>query len=381
VSGTESRIQLKLERAGFRLDVDFGWHERVAVIFGPSGSGKSTLFHAALGLIPEARGRIQLGGVWLDDAERGLRLAVEDRALGWVPQDPTLFPHLSVAGNLRFGRRRAHGRTAPSVERAIEALEIGDLLERGVGELSGGERQRVAIARALAAGPRTLLLDEPLAALDWPLRARVLPYLLRVRDELDIPIVYITHDPDEAMLVGDIVVVLDRGRVVACGPPREVLWSRAVLPVSEALGLENAIDGRVVENSGAGSTVETRAGLRLVIPVTLPAGESVRLGLRAEDVLLSRDPPGRISARNAIHATVSKCEVSGDSARIHLDAGERLVAKVTPAAVDALELRPGVEVYAIIKAQALRLLTARADQPDHSSIELAGAQRPRSFHR
>jgi molybdate transport system ATP-binding protein len=239
----------------------------------------------------------------------------------------------------------------------------------------------VAIARALAAGPRALLLDEPLAALDWPLRARVLPYLLRVRDELDIPIVYITHDPDEAMLVGDIVVVLDRGRVVACGPPREVLWSQAVLPVSEALGLENTIDGRVVENSGAGSTVETRAGLRLVIPVTLPAGESVRLGLRAEDVLLSRDPPGRISARNAFQATVSACEVSGDDARIHLDAGERLVAKVTPAAVDALELRPGVEVYAIIKAQALRLLTARTDHPDHSSVELAGAQRPRSFHR
>lgn len=356
MSGPHSQIQLQLERASFRLDVDLGWSERVAVIFGPSGSGKSTLFHAALGLIPEASARIRLGGVWLDDTRRGLRLAVEKRALGWVPQDPTLFPHLSVAGNLHFGRRRARGNTAAAVQRAIEALEIGGLHGRAVGELSGGERQRVAIARALASGPRALLLDEPLAALDWPLRARVLPYLLRMRDELDIPIVYITHDPDEAILVGDVVAVLDRGRVVACGSPREVLWSRAVLPVSEALGLENTLDARVVDNSAAGSTVETTAGLRLVVPVTLDRGERVRLGLRAEDVLLSRDPPGRISARNAIRATVSACEVSGGDARIHLDAGEPLVAKVTRAAVDSLELRPGVEVYAIVKAQALRRL-------------------------
>jgi len=195
-----------------------------------------------------------------------------------------------------------------------------------------------------------------LAALDRPLRARVLRHLLRVRDELDVPILYITHDPDEAMLVGDIVVVLDSGRVVAQGPPREVLWSHAVLPLSEALGLENTLDAHVIGSEATGNVVETAAGLRLAIPGSLPVGDRVRLGLRAEDVLLSRDAPGRISARNAIVSTVTACQLDGPDARVHLDAGEPIVAKVTAAAAAALELEPGVEVYAVIKAQALRRL-------------------------
>lgn len=355
MSEPATQLHVELRRTDFALDVHAGWDERVAVLFGPSGSGKSTLFEAALGLLPEADARIRIGGVWLDDTGHGVRVAVENRALGWVPQDPTLFPHLSVEENLRFGHRRA-GALEPALERAIEALEIGSLRQRRIDELSGGERQRVAIARALASGPRALLMDEPLAALDLPLRARVLPYLLRVRDELDIPILYITHDPDEAMLVGDVVVVLDRGRVVATGPPREVLWSHAVLPLSEALGVENALDARVLSTQDAQSTVETDGGLRLVVPTAQTPGERIRLGLRAEDVLLSRDEPGRISARNVIAVRVERCEIEGGDALVHVDAGDRLVAKVTPGAVDQLELLPGDRIYAVIKAQALRRL-------------------------
>jgi len=355
MSEGSTQIRVELSRGEFSLDVSLAWDARVAVIFGPSGSGKSTLLEAVLGLAPSARAQIRMGGVWLEDDARGLRLRSEQRRLGWVPQDALLFPHLSVAQNLAF----ASGRSAPpaagsALARAIEALEIGDLLGRRAHELSGGERQRVAIARALASRPRALLLDEPLASLDLPLRARVLRHLLRMRDELEIPILWITHDPDEAQVAGEIAIVMERGRLVADGPPREVLWSRAVLPLSEALGLENVIDGRVVETGAHECSVETARGLRLVLPVALPIGERVCLSLRAHDVLLSADPPGRVSARNVLPARVERIEIESGDARVTLDAGERLVARLTTGAVERLGLRPGSQVHALIKAQALR---------------------------
>ncbi len=356
MSEPRTRLALSVERPGFRLELDAGWDERVAVVFGPSGSGKSTLFHAVLGLLPGARARVRLGGAWLEDPEQGLRLAPERRGLGWVPQDPTLFPHLSVRRNLRFGSARAGSEGQARLDRAVEVLGLGGLLERRVEELSGGERQRVAIGRALASGPRALLLDEPLASLDLPLRARVLPYLLRVRDELDLPILYITHDPDEAMLVGDVVLVLDAGRLIASGPPRPVLWSRAVLPLSEALGIENVLDAVVVERGSSDSTIRTGAGLCLVIPSSLPVGERVRAGVPAHDLILAAEPPGRISARNVFEARVLSVEEREGDALVHLDAGERWVAKLTPTAVAKLSLRPGVPVQVLIKAQAIRRL-------------------------
>ena len=359
MSEPATRIQTVLERSRFRLDLDLAWEERVVVIFGPSGSGKSTLFEVLLGFHPRARGRIRLASEWLEDRERRLRLPVEDRGLGWVPQRPTLFPHLSVGENLRFGLARAGRNAGERLARAVEVLELEELLERPVEGLSGGERQRVAIGRAIASGPRALLMDEPLASLDLGLRARVLRYLLRVRDELDLPILYITHDPDEALLVGERVVVIDAGREVASGPPRDVLWSRAVLPLSQALGIENVFAGRIVAGEAGQATLETWRGLRLVLPVGLAEGQRVSVGLRAEDVLLATDPPGRVSARNVLESVVATCESDAADAFVHLDVGpgpERLVAKITPAAARKLSLQAGARVHALIKAQAIRRL-------------------------
>jgi molybdate transport system ATP-binding protein len=354
MSEAATQIEVSLSRGQFSLDVSLAWDARVAVIFGPSGSGKSTLLEAVLGLLPAAAARIRVGGSVLEDRERGVRLRPEQRRLGWVPQSALLFPHLSVAQNLAFAAKKNVPGAGSAIARATEALEIGDLLGRRAHELSGGERQRVAIARALAGNPRALLLDEPLASLDLPLRARVLRHLLRMRDELEIPILWITHDPDEAQVAGEIAVVIEKGHAVASGPPREVLWSRAVLPLSEALGLENAIDGQVVATGGHECTVETPRGLRLVLPMALPIGERVCLGLRAHDVLLSADPPGRVSARNLLPARVERIEIAGGGASVTLDAGERLVAKLTVGAVERLGLLPGSHVHALIKAQALR---------------------------
>jgi len=355
VSERASRIHCRIDRPDFSLDIDIGWDERVAVVFGPSGAGKSTLFEIVLGLERCANAHVRIGGATFDDPDAGLHLPTEHRDLGWVPQFPTLFPHLNVAENLDFGRTRAAGRDPAARGRAIEVLEIGGLLDRTVDQLSGGEAQRVAIARALASGPRALLLDEPLAALDLPLRARVLPYLMRVRDQLDLPILYITHDPDEAQLIGEIVVVLDGGRVAATGAPRDVLWSRAVLPLSEALGIENVFEGGVRREHGSPSFV-SNAGLRLVLPASLDSDARVRIGLRAEDVVLAADRPGKISARNVLESRVVACDDRDGDVYVTLDAGEKLVAKVTTAAAAQLALAPGSTVYAIVKAQALRRL-------------------------
>jgi len=356
---SSSSIRVRFDRPGFRLDVEFAWDERVAILFGPSGSGKTTVFESVLGLHPEARCQLRLAGEWLEDPEQGIRVPTEQRRLGWVAQEPTLFPHLDVSGNLRFGLARAGREGEQALARAVEVLEIGDLLGRGVDQLSGGERQRVALARAIASGPRALLLDEPLAALDLPLRSRVLPYLLRVRDELDLPMLYITHDPDEAMLLGNVAAVLDGGRVVATGPPKQVLWSRSVLPLSQALGLENVLDAVALEalTTGGGERhIETSNGLRLSVPWRLQAGETVCAGVRAEDVLVAVDPPGRISARNILEGRVEACERHEQDVLVHVDAGERITARLTPAAVDKLDLKPGTPVFLVIKAHAIRRL-------------------------
>ena len=346
-----SLVDLQLNRPGFSLSFDLEWSERVLVLFGPSGSGKSTLFECLLGLHSATHARVRLDGEWLEDFRGGERVRVEERGLGWVPQSATLFPHLDVAGNLGFGLHRAGGQAATGLTRAIEVLEIGHLLDRRVHELSGGERSRVALGRALASGPRCLLLDEPLAALDVSLRARVLPYLLRIRDEMNLPILYITHDADEAVLIGERVAVLDRGRLVASGPPREVLWSRAVLPLSESLGMENVLE--VVARGGDG-LAQTKTGLSLAIPWPVETGQRLTVGLPAHDIMLALREPEGISARNVLAARIVRCDEESEHTLVHLDAGEPLVAKLTPGAARRLRLEPGLQVFAIVKAHALR---------------------------
>ena len=347
-----SQVNLRFDRPGFSLSLDLEWNERVLVLFGPSGSGKSTLLECLLGLHPSARAQIRLDGRWLDHFESGAQRRIEDRDLGWVPQAATLFPHLDVAQNLAFGIHRTANPGHSSMTRAIEVLELDHLLGRRVDELSGGERSRVALGRALASGPRVLLLDEPLAALDVSLRARVVPYLLRVRDEMNLPIIYITHDADEAMLIGERVAVLDQGRLVDSGPPQEVLWSRAVLPLSETLGMENVLEVTAV-GSDEGNVVETATGLRLIVPFPLEPGMRLSVGCPADQIMLATEEPRGISARNILRARVIGCDEALAHTLVHLDAGEPLCAKLTPGAVRRLGLSPGREVFAILKANAL----------------------------
>lgn len=211
---------LRLSLANFTLEVNAVLTGRVTAVFGASGAGKTSLLEIIAGLRRPAAGMVRVGEAVLTDADNRTFVPVEHRAVGYVPQDGALFPHLSVRQNLLYG---SHPRQSPrpglTFEHVVEVLEIAALTDRAIRTLSGGEKQRVALGRALLAAPRLLLLDEPLAGLDAPLRERLLPYFLRVRDEFSIPMIYVTHSPDEVMALCDDVLLLERGRVTYQGVP------------------------------------------------------------------------------------------------------------------------------------------------------------------
>jgi molybdate transport system ATP-binding protein len=209
-------LDIQLTQGTFRLEVSAKFNGKATAIFGASGSGKTTTLDAIAGLRAPDRGAISIDGRALFSSEQRINLPSHQRHVGYVPQDVALFPHMDVRRNLLYGR---HPGTSPPLERVVSMLEIESLVDREVRALSGGERQRVALGRALMSGPSLLLLDEPLAAVDVPLRRRILPYLERVRDELHLPIVYVSHDREEVQRLADYVVVLNAGRVIAAGAP------------------------------------------------------------------------------------------------------------------------------------------------------------------
>jgi molybdate transport system ATP-binding protein len=214
---------LRLPLTSFTLETDATLSRRVTALFGASGSGKTSLLEIIAGLRRPATGRVTIDGAVLTDVAAHVFIPPERRAVGYVPQEGALFPHLSVRQNLLYGSKApVAGQRGLTFEHVTDVLEIASLLDRRIDLLSGGEKQRVALGRALLASPRLLLLDEPLAGLDLPLRERLLPYLARVRDEFAIPMLYVTHSPDEVMALCDDVIVLTHGRIERQGAPAEL---------------------------------------------------------------------------------------------------------------------------------------------------------------
>jgi molybdate transport system ATP-binding protein len=213
-------LDFTLQQGEFGLTFTVKVEARALALFGPSGSGKTSALEAVAGLRTPRRGRIAVNGRVLFDSDRHVNTSVRSRRTGYVPQDILLFPHLNVRENVVYGLREGN---RPDLRVLVELLELAPLMDRRVGSLSGGERQRVAMARALYSGPDVLLLDEPLAAVDLPRRRRIVDALLGIRDELSVPLIYVTHLPEEALMVADWAVLIDNGRIAASGPPRDVM--------------------------------------------------------------------------------------------------------------------------------------------------------------
>lgn len=359
MTGAESSLRLKLPRAGFELNVDLRLPAQgITALFGASGSGKTSLLRCVAGLERARAGLVGIAGeVWQDDAA-GVFVPAWQRPVGYVFQEASLFEHLDVRGNLAFGLQRARPRVGmQALDDAIDLLGLRPLLQRRTGELSGGERQRVAIARALVTRPRLMLLDEPLAALDRARRQDILPWLEKLRDELRMPMLYVTHAADEVARLADHVVVLSAGKVSVAGPVAEVLA---------------AVHGPMVMGEDAGALLQATVGARdarwQLMRVDFAGGclwlrddgvalgRPVRLRVLARDASLATAEPRHTSIQNHLPGVVESLAAGAhpSQALVRVACGTALLlARVTRRAVFELQLRPGLPVWVQVKSVAL----------------------------
>ncbi|WP_440997709.1 molybdenum ABC transporter ATP-binding protein [Arhodomonas sp. SL1] len=351
------RLRFLWRRGGFALDVDLTLPgSGVTAVFGPSGSGKTTLLRLIAGLEQVPGGYVAVDGeTWQGGA---CVVPVHRRPVGYVFQDARLFPHLNVADNLEYGRRRSTAAMDESgLAHAIELLGIGHLLERMPSGLSGGERQRVAIARALALRPRLLLMDEPLAALDAERKREILPYLERLRGELDVPMLYVSHSPDEVARLADHLVVLEQGRALASGPLRQIL-ARLDLPIrlgDDAGVVLDAVVG-AVDRGWHLMRLDFAGGALWARDHGVAAGRAVRVRVLARDVSLARQRPAPSSIQNVLPGQV---DALGDEehpgtmlARVRVGE-DLLLARLTRRAAASLGIAPGADVWLQVKSVAL----------------------------
>lgn len=349
-------IQIAIENRfdDFTLDVAFKAPAGVTVLFGPSGSGKTSVINAVAGLLRPDAGRIVVDDWVLLDTQTKHNLAPHRRRIGYIFQEGRLFPHLNVRQNLLYGRWFApRDARRESLSRVVEMLGIGPLLERRPAALSGGEKQRVAIGRALLAGPKLILADEPLAALDEARKVEILPYFERLSEEVSVPILYVSHSSSEVARLASTVVALKAGRVVACGPPAEVLGDVAAVG---ARGTASILRARVVAHHLDGlSELSTAAGALWLPQMDVTEGQTIRVRIAAQDVILSRARPKGLSALNILRGTIMEIRYGdGPGAMVVLAMGEdRLIARITRRSVAEMALEPRQTCYAVIKSVAV----------------------------
>ncbi len=349
------RIRYALQREAFDLDVDVSLALRgITGIFGPSGAGKTTLLRCVAGLERTASGELAVDGdVWQGE---GVNLPPHKRDIGYVFQEPRLFPHLDVRRNLEYGSKRSRSRSRYELEHVVAILGLEALLARMPANLSGGEAQRVAIGRALLRSPRIILMDEPVAALDVARREEVLPFIQSLHRSLDVPILFVSHNIDEICLLCDQLLVMDRGRSLVCGALQDVL-RRTDLPVLAGEEAGSVLSAKPVDYDvryGL-SEVAVSAG-RLWVPGRYEASSNLRLRLRANDISLCRDRPRRSSILNVLPATIDHIQAESDSSvLVHLVVGaDRLIARITRRSAAELELAAGEAITLQIKSVSVR---------------------------
>jgi len=348
--------RFRIDRGDFTLDAELSVPAQgITSLLGPSGCGKTTLLRAIAGLEPCCDGFLKIGDmIWQDGKQF---VPPHQRSLGYVFQEASLFAHLKVQGNLEYGLKRVpKAERKVSMSRAIELLDIGQLLDRRTDQLSGGERQRVAIARALAASPKILLLDEPLAALDLARKQEIMPYLESMHNELDIPVIYVSHSPDEVARLADHLVLIEAGRIKATGAIGDML-TRLDTSLAHGDDAEALIKAVVVEHDDTYNLtyLEFPGGRFTVAHKALPIGQPVRLRVVARDVSLTLEHQSNTSILNIFPAIIDEITPKGSSqVTIRLLAGGvPILSRVTRKSAALLDLKPGKSVYAQAKTVAL----------------------------
>ena len=348
-------IDIGKQLGAFHLDARFAAEAPVVGLFGRSGAGKSTVINAIAGIVTPQRGHIRINDVWLFDAARGIDMPPDRRRVGCVFQDALLFPHLDVEANLLYGlRRRPPAERFIEPARVIELLGLAPLLQRRPQTLSGGEKQRVAIGRALLAQPRILLMDEPLSSLDVPRKTEVLDYIERLRDQLRIPIIYVSHSVPEITRLADTVVVLSEGRCLAVGAVDDVMSRLELRPATGRYEAGSLLDTRVTAHDSEQqlTTLSFDGGELFVPQLQSPIGDRVRARIRARDVALAIEKPSGISILNILPVAVSGiADETGPVVEIQLSVGTAVLsARITRRSVQHLGIHVGQQVFALIKA-------------------------------
>ena len=362
----EIRAQLSSD---FQLDVGFTTAPGITIVFGGSGSGKTTMLRCLAGLHRPDDGRIAVGDEVVFDVNTRVDVPTRRRKLGYVFQHLALFPKMTVEANLHYGL--AHLSPAERRDRTASiaaSFKIAHLLGRTPGEISGGERQRTALARSLVTDPHLLLLDEPLSALDHVAKSRIIEDLRVWNAARGIPILYVTHSHREVFALGEQVLVLERGRIVAQGTPQEVLESPTHEPLAQLAGFENFFDATVLAIRAQGGIMHCRladsdAELEVPLSRTVP-GAQVRIAVRAGDILLATEPPRGLSARNVLAGILTSMQREGTTVILTVHAGARFEVHVTPDACESLRLAPAQPVWLVIKTRSCRIVsTGRQELP------------------
>jgi molybdate transport system ATP-binding protein len=348
---------------GFTLDVSFIAGSGISILFGPSGSGKTTLLHCIAGAVTPDSGRLTSGDRVLFDSRTRANLATPRRRVGYVLQDLALFPHLTIEQNIRYGLANLPG--AEQVRRCeamLESFRIAPARHRKPQDVSGGEAQRAALARTLVTDPVVLLLDEPLAALDAATKSKIMDDLRLWNESHRVPILYVTHSREEVFALGERVLILERGRIVADGPPHQVMaapWQEAD---AQLAGFENVYDAAVAAKHEERGTMTCRlqgSAVELETPlVRAEVGSALRVGVRAGDVLLATSRPEGLSARNIIPGKMMSLAQRDVIIVARVDCGVEMEVHLTLAARDALHLQPGQPVWLIVKTHSCHLMRA-----------------------
>lgn len=354
----------------FRLAANFRAESGLIALFGRSGAGKTSLVNLIAGLIRPDRGRIAVGGDVLVDTDKGVFVPPHRRRIGYVFQEARLFPHLSVRQNLLYGHWfTPRSERAASLDHVVGLLGLQALLDRRPAGLSGGEKQRVALGRALLVSPRLLLMDEPLASLDTPRKDEIFPYLERLRDEVRIPIVYVSHSVPEVARLATTMVLLSDGRVEAVGAVSSIMSRLDLFPLTGRYEAGAVIEGRVAGHDDAVqlTTLHSAAGLLRVPRLDAAIGTPIRVRIRARDVMVAVQPPQGLSALNVLDGRVAEIAASGGPiVELRLDCGgEILLARITRQSVQSLGLAPGRPVYAVIKSIAFDRRSLGLSGPAH----------------